>query len=261
MTTIRRIALSLAAALALAASPAIASAPARVASPEVLTFRLSMSNVHAIRGERVVLVDAGGKGDLQALESALAASGLGWRDVAAVVVTHGHSDHAALAAEIRRRSGARLILGRGDEPMAAAGRNDDLNPMNFTASVLKRFFIDPGYEPFAPDLLVDDELDLAQFGIAGVVRRVPGHTPGSLVVELADGRAFVGDVMLGGLLGGRFLADRAAEHYFQADPGRNRRNIAELLRRPIETFYLGHGGPVSRSSVVAAFGPADSAHR
>jgi glyoxylase-like metal-dependent hydrolase (beta-lactamase superfamily II) len=248
-------------ALALAASLAVTTAPVRAAPPQVLTFALGMSNVHAIRGERVVLVDAASKGDLPALESSLAAHGLGWKDVAAVVVTHGHSDHAGLAAEIRRRSGARLILGRGDEPMAAAGRNDDLNPTNFTATVLKRYFIDPSYEPFTPDVLVDDELDLGEFGIAGVVRRVPGHTPGSLVVELADGRAFVGDVMLGGLLGGRLLAGRAGEHYFQADPVRNRRNIADLLRRPIETFYLGHGGPVSRSSVVAAFGPADSARR
>jgi glyoxylase-like metal-dependent hydrolase (beta-lactamase superfamily II) len=212
-----------------------------------------MSNVHAIRGERVVLVDAGSKGDMPALESAMASHGIRWSDVAAVVITHGHSDHAALASEIRRRSGARLILGRGDAQMASSGHNDELKPTNFTATLLKRFFIDPSYEPFAADILVDTSLDLEQFGVAGVVRQAPGHTPGSLVVELADGRAFVGDMMLGGIMGGRFFADHAGEHYFQADPARNRRNIAELLRRPITTFYLGHGGPVERSSVTEAF--------
>jgi glyoxylase-like metal-dependent hydrolase (beta-lactamase superfamily II) len=247
--------------MALLVALAAAGATAHAASPEVLTFRLGMSNVHAIRGDRVVLVDAGGKGDLPALASALARHGIGWSDIAAVVVTHGHSDHAALAAEIRRRGGARLILGRGDAPMAAAGRNDELKPTNFTAKVLERFFIDPSYEPFTADVLVDSPIDLGRYGIEGVVRQVPGHTPGSLVVELPDGRAFVGDVMLGGVMGGRFLADRAGEHYFQADAARNRDNVAELLSRPIATFYLGHGGPVSRSSVVEAFGPAAAERR
>lgn len=223
------------------------------APPEVLTFRLSMSNVHAIRGERVVLVDAGSKGDMPALEAAMAGHGIRWADVAAVVITHGHSDHAALASEIRRRSGARLILGRGDAPMASAGHNDDLRPTNFTATLLKRFFIDPTYDPFTADVLVDGTLDLQPFGIAGVVRQAPGHTPGSLVLELPDGRAFVGDMMLGGFMGGKFFADHAGEHYFQADPARNRQNLAELLRRPIERFYLGHGGPVERASVTQAF--------
>lgn len=247
MNSVRRLGLALLAAL-VSHSASVLAAP-----PEVLTFRLSMSNVHAIRGERVVLVDAGSKGDMPALESAMAGRGVRWADVAAVVITHGHADHAALAAEIRRRSGARLILGRGDAQMASAGHNDDLNPTNFTATLLKRFFIDPSYEPFNADVLVDGTLDLEPFGIAGVVRQAPGHTPGSLVVELTDGRAFVGDMMLGGVMGGKFFPEHAGEHYFQADPARNRENVAELLRRPFRTFYLGHGGPVKRSSVIEAF--------
>ena len=81
---------------------------------------------------------------------------MAWTDLAAVIVTHGHSDHAGLAAEIRRRSGAQLILGRGDLPMVAVGRHDELQPVDFTARVLKRFALDPHYEAFVPDVLVDD---------------------------------------------------------------------------------------------------------
>jgi glyoxylase-like metal-dependent hydrolase (beta-lactamase superfamily II) len=43
------------------------------------------------------------------------------------------------------------------------------------------------------DLVVREPLDLAPWGVAGRVVPMPGHTPGSLVVVLDDGRAFVGD--------------------------------------------------------------------
>jgi glyoxylase-like metal-dependent hydrolase (beta-lactamase superfamily II) len=245
--------------LSLALGSAVCSTMAwsQAGVPEVITIKLSLSNVHVIRGSRSVLIDAGGKDDLPALEAALTAHGIGWIDLAAVIVTHGHSDHAALAAEIRRRSGAAVLLGSGDLPMAAAGHNDNLRPTNFTARVLKQFFIDPAYQAFAPDLVIDGDIDLRRFGIAGVVRQMPGHTPGSLVVLLDDGRAFVGDMVLGGWMGGAVFADRAGEHYFQADLARNRANIVELLRGPTQTFYLGHGGPVTRASVLQGFGLDD----
>lgn len=221
---------------------------------DVLTFKLGLSNVHAIRGARVVLVDAGSWGELARLEAELARAGIAWKDVSALIVTHAHSDHAGLAAEIRRRSGAPIVLGRGDAPMARAGRHDDLQPTNFTAAMLKRFAIDPTFEAFEPDVLVDAEQRLDRWGVAGRVVPMPGHTPGSLVIELDDGRSFVGDMILGGYLGGALWPGRAGEHYFHADRQRNLDNIHALLRGRTRLFHLGHGGPVTRASVAGAFG-------
>jgi glyoxylase-like metal-dependent hydrolase (beta-lactamase superfamily II) len=82
---------------------------------------------------------------------------------------------------------------------------------------------------------------------------MPGHTPGSLVVLLDDGRAFVGDMMAGGYMGGAISPHRAGEHYFHADRARNLENIKVVLKRPIKMFHLGHGGPVTRESVETAF--------
>jgi len=230
-------------------------------APDVLTFKLGLSNLHAIRGSRVVLVDAGSRGDLTRLETELARAGIAWKDVSALIVTHAHSDHAGLAAEIRRRSGAPIVLGRGDAPMARAGRHDDLQPTNFTAAVLKRFAIDPTFEAFEPDVLVDAVQRLDRFGVAGRVVPMPGHTPGSLVIELDDGRSFVGDMILGGYLGGALWPGRAGEHYFHADRQRNLDNIHTLLRGRTRLFYLGHGGPVTRESVADAFGGGAAAPR
>jgi glyoxylase-like metal-dependent hydrolase (beta-lactamase superfamily II) len=102
-------------------------------------------------------------------------------------------------------------------------------------------------------------LDLRPWGIAGRAIQRPGHTPGSLVVLFEDGRAVVGDLMLGGYLGGAILPHRAGEHYFHADLARNLENIRWLLAQGAKEFYLGHGGPVDRAAVIEAFGVATPA--
>jgi hydroxyacylglutathione hydrolase len=226
------------------------TAQAQSVQPLVTSIPLSFSTVHLIHAPRPVLVDAGSKSDLDALDAGLRRAGVAWTDLAAVIVTHGHADHAGLAAEIRRRSGAQLVLGRGDLPMVAVGRHDKLQPIGFVARVLERFALDPHYEAFVPDVLVDDDLDLGRFGIAGTVRQMPGHTPGSLVVELRDGRAFVGDLVVGGWLMGRLWPSRAVEHPFQTDRSSTLAGIRQLLGRPLHTFFTGHGGPVTRQSLI-----------
>lgn len=231
--------------------------PAQAPAVEIVQIKLSLSNVFLIKAKQPVLVDAGSPEDLPRIERALATHGLKLENIAMVIPTHGHSDHAGTAALIKRSSPARIALGKGDVQMAKAGHNDDLKPTNFMAELLKRFAIDPNYEPFAPDIIIDGSLDLAPWGIQGKVLTMPGHTPGSVVVILDDGHALVGDMILGGYFGGAIFPEHAGQHYFHADLAGNLENIKSLLKLPIKTFYLGHGGPVTRESVLKGFDLAD----
>lgn len=228
---------------------------AAVADPTpVVQIKLSMSNVYLLKLPRPVLIDAGGKHDMAALEAGLTREGTTVNDMAAVLLTHGHSDHAALAAEIRRRSGASVLTGHAERVMIGAGKNDDLNPTNLMARILKTFAIDPNYEGFVPDFDVDTELSLTNLGIPGRAIQMPGHTPGSMVIVLDDGRAFVGDMILGGWFGGALFSNRPGEHYFHADIARNRQNVMTLLKAGVQSFYVGHGGPLTRESVAEWLG-------
>jgi glyoxylase-like metal-dependent hydrolase (beta-lactamase superfamily II) len=247
-------------ALAMCIGPASAQ-PGGLSGPEVLTLRLKMSNVHLIKGPKPILVDAGGPDDMPELVKSLAAHGLRVEDIALVVLTHGHSDHAGLAAEIQRLGHAKIALGAGDVPMAKQGDHGALSPTNFTGRILARFAIDPRFPPFEPDIVVTAEFDLAPWGVAGRAVAMPGHTPGSVVLLLDDARAFVGDVILGGYLGGALRPQKAGPHYFHAALAQNESNIQTLLHKGIKTFYLGHGGPVSRESVIEAFPARDAVSR
>lgn len=229
------------------------------ATPEdvpIVRISLSRSNVYLIKSKPPILVDSGAQSDMEDLTVALRENGVSVAELGFVLITHGHADHAGLARNIRSQSSARIILGAGDVPLASGGHDDELMPMNLTARML-RPFISGNYPPFIADNLVREgaPLDLKPLtGIDGQVIAMPGHTPGSVALVLSNHAAFVGDLMMGGPLGGLFRSQDPQESYFHADRARNRQNIAQLLALGVETFYLGHGGPVRRKDVAKEFG-------
>jgi glyoxylase-like metal-dependent hydrolase (beta-lactamase superfamily II) len=221
---------------------------------DIVTIPLQLSNVHLINMRRPVLVDTGTIGDMEDLAARLEEYGVATSGFALIIVTHGHADHAGLAADLQRLSRAPVVLGEADVPLASAGHNDELRPTGFVGALVKPL-IRSVYAPFVPDITVapGDTLDLAPWGIDGKAIAMPGHTAGSIVVLLGDHSAFVGDMIAGGSLGGAFSPHTPEDHLYQADPVQNRKNIRTLLDLGVTKFYLGHGGPVTRDAVLKAF--------
>jgi glyoxylase-like metal-dependent hydrolase (beta-lactamase superfamily II) len=92
------------------------------------TIGLPIVNVFLLRGERTVLVDAGAPGDGPAILRAAAALGVAPRDIALILLTHGHVDHFGAAAWLRQATGAPLAAHPGDLATMRSGRNPDLRP-------------------------------------------------------------------------------------------------------------------------------------
>ena|GEM_PF-2409246 len=63
----------------------------------------------------------------------------------------------------------------------------------------------------------------------------------------------VGDVLMGGYLGGNLLSTKPTYHYFAEDMTQIQSSLAFLLAQPLHTFYVGHGGPLRAEQVRAAF--------
>lgn len=194
----------------------------------------AISNCYLLLGRQPVLVDAGAPGDLKRILAGLKAHGVDPKDLGMILLTHGHSDHAGCAAELRRRSGAPIALHIGDAPLARNGRNGVLAVRDMLGRIL-RPFVDEEFEAFEPDLIFRDGFSLEPHGIRGRVIATPGHTLGSASVVLASGEAIIGDVLRGSLL----LPNKARLHYFCNDPDSNLRSIVRLAREGLIRCHPG----------------------
>lgn len=214
----------------------------------VVPIRLPLSNAHLVLDERPILVDVGGPKDAARIVAALAREDVQPSDLALIVLTHGHADHAGAARELHERSGAPIALHAADAHMAHAGHNDPLHPVGLEARLVLPFVNFP-FPAFEPDVVVERELDLRPFGVAGTLVPWAGHTAGSVLVQLDAGEALVGDTLRGGAMGGALNSGYPNVNYYTDDLARERDAIRRLAELPVERFYVGHGGPLRRATV------------
>jgi glyoxylase-like metal-dependent hydrolase (beta-lactamase superfamily II) len=203
----------------------------------LLRIKGAISNCYLLLGERPVLVDTGAPGDLKRILAALAQAGLEPKDLALILLTHGHSDHAGCAAELRRRSGAHIAVHTGDADLVRHGRNGILAAQNALGRLL-RPFVDEEFEGFEPDLLFRDGFSLEPHGVKGKVLATPGHTPGSASVVLTTGEAIIGDVLRGSIL----WPNKSRPHWFCNDPESNARSLVRLAREGLLRCHPGMFG-------------------
>jgi glyoxylase-like metal-dependent hydrolase (beta-lactamase superfamily II) len=175
-----------------------------------------------VRGGEAALVDTGVANSADAIETALQGVNLEFDDVAHLILTHHHSDHAGSAAEVLRRS-----------PNAAgyAGA-EDIGSINV---------------PRPLKAVADGErvFDLQ-------IVTTPGHTAGSIsVLDPATRTLVVGDAM--GTSGGR---PTLPGEQFTVDMDQAKQSIAKVGALAFDTLLVGHGDPITSgaSALVAELG-------
>ena len=227
--------------------------PSKIIRIPILPF--GMVNAHLIISEAgCILVDAGVPDSEHKIERVLARHGLALQNIKLIIVTHAHPDHAGSAARLRELSGAPILAHRDDADFYSRRA-----PMTFcpTGWFGRLFLKTPlPYQPyigFEPDILLGgaDTMNLATFGVDGIVRHTGGHTPGSISVELSSEDALVGDLISSGiLLGGIALTGRAKRPPFEDDPLTVASELERLVRAGAKRFYMGHGGPLEAAEVL-----------
>jgi glyoxylase-like metal-dependent hydrolase (beta-lactamase superfamily II) len=215
-------------------------------------LRLSFSNAYLVTGRKTILVDTGMPGEEHAILRAAVKAGIHPSNITLIVHTHAHVDHAGSSAALAGTHGIPTAVHRADESMLRAGRMNPLVALRLEARLIKPLVEKP-FPAVTPDLFLDEAFNLTDFGVEGTILHTPGHTAGSISVLLPRGAAIVGDVMMGGYIGGNLSGARPNYHYFADNLPAVDRSIRALLDAGVQTFYVGHGGPLRRDDVQRRF--------
>lgn len=213
-----------------------------------------MVHCHLVIGPKgCILVDTGIPGSEAKIERVLKKHGLGFGDIKLIVVTHAHTDHAGSAARLRELTGAPVLAHVDDLDYYERRKEMTYCVAHWWGPLFLRSGV-PGeaYLAFTPDILLQDDatFDLGEYGIEGIARHTPGHTAGSVSITLASGDALVGDLVASGvLLGGIIRTGHATRPPFEDDPKAVGNELMEMVDAGIQTFHMGHGGPLPAREV------------
>lgn len=219
---------------------------------QIIKIKLSVSNAYLVKDKKSILVDAGAPNEADKILAAVKRAGVDEKDISLILHTHGHIDHAGSTAELKRRLGAPVAVHAQDAFMLKSGTNGEVKPRNLEAKMIAAMLVKP-FEPVEPDLLLEEEMVLSDFGVEGKVIFTPGHTKGSLSVILANQESIVGDVMMGGIVGGNLFGSRPNYHYFIDDLTALHASMKKILAHKPAKLYVGHGGPLKSADVVQSF--------
>ncbi|AWH53602.1 subclass B3 metallo-beta-lactamase [Stenotrophomonas sp. ESTM1D_MKCIP4_1] len=98
-------------------------------------------------------------------------------DLRVILLSHAHADHAGPVAELKRRTGARVLANAETAVLLARGGSDDLH-----------FGDDITFPPAQVDRIIMDGETIDVGGMRFTAHFVPGHTPGSTAWTWTDTR-------------------------------------------------------------------------
>jgi hydroxyacylglutathione hydrolase len=218
----------------------------------IIPIPLGMVSTFLINGERSILVDTGMHGSEQRILKIINQYNIAYKDISLIVITHGHNDHFGSASKIREIINAPIAIHTLDAE--AFRQNVNLRQYTIPTGNLGKFFnlILRQSAPrtnIEPDILIENELDLAPFGITGKIIHTPGHTPGSISILLSNGDAIIGDVLMKDFLHHRKLM----YPFYASDFAALKDSLNTILLTAKGKLWLSHGGQFESGVVLKAF--------
>jgi len=192
-------------------------------------------------GDSGILIDTGKKDYLDTVVEACKPY-----KIKLIVLTHAHCDHAENVADLSEMLGAPIAMHKDDVNLIESNNNQSLEAKAFLGKIILsaslKEFSRSKMKAFTPSVFLKDGDDLVEYGISAKVIGLPGHTKGSIGVDV-DGK----ELMVGDALMNMFYPTVAMLYNDEKAMKDSAKKITGLGERII---YFGHGKPVQNKAWV-----------
>jgi len=191
-------------------------------------------------GPEMVLVDAGMRGSSRNVSKYLTKMGKNLSDIKYIFITHADIDHIGGAAEMKKATGAKLVVHAGDAGVLAGtakGRN-----LKGLMGLLKLMSPIMHAAPVQADIVLKENTDIAGYKIIST----PGHSEGSISIYIPGKVIFVGDAL-------RSDADgnpKRPSKMLAADMVQAKNSVKIIAGLEFDTLLCGHGAPVKGNAAA-----------
>lgn len=194
-------------------------------------------------GNNFILVDTGRKNSWKELTSKLDEI-LGENKLSCLVLTHTHFDHAENANRLKTKYKCRIIVHESEADYLKHGNTPLPKGTNLITGIIvntigKNVQSRYNYESINPDILVDENYNLGDFGFSVYIIHTPGHSKGSISIIIDDEIALVGDTLFG-------VVKNSVYPPFADDTKNMIKSWEKLLKTSCKLFLPGHGREIKR---------------
>lgn len=229
-------------------------------------IRIDLNSVNCYLGkseEGFVLFDTGGPITMDKgysnrrseLEAQLEKAGCRPGNLKAIIITHGDMDHVANASYLRDRFKTVIAMHREDVNLVEDLTLDKMmESFHYNNILLKLIFfimkkpirrinekVLKDFTKFSPDILLENEDDLSQFGFHAKVIHLPGHTAGSIGFSTEEGEFICGDTLAN--------MKKPAPAMNAYDFKLLKSSINKIKSMKITMIYPGHGNPFAADTL------------
>lgn len=163
-----------------------------------------------------------------------------------IVLTHAHFDHAENAAQISNALGIPIGMSEKDCNLIQSNANQILSAESFLGkivlSVSLKDFSAHTLQEFQPDIFLKDGDSLSAYGVNASIIALPGHTDGSIGIDVENKGLIVGDALMN-----MFYPTISMLYHDKSEMLDSAGKISRLGNR---TIYFGHGKPVPNKQWV-----------
>lgn len=204
---------------------------------EIKRIKCGNGNCYIVRsGESAVLVDTCRK---QFRERILRECGM--LNIRLIVLTHGHLDHVQNAAWLSHRLNAPVAMSRADTALLSDNLAQMLHARTLPGKIVLAASVNAlrytKIQEFSPQVWLDEGDSLERYGIPAKVIGLPGHTDGSIALDVEQSDLIVGDALMN-----MFYPTVSMLYHDEAQMLRSAERITALGER---TIFFGHGKPVA----------------